>query len=300
MARETDAWRELGAERAAEFVLPPSGSLESNIACQLNNPTFYSTDPWRQDLFDISNPSIWQLSQAGFTPDTCLIYDHFVRRDRTDDVHAFYPDVIRRLHEDFLLSLRKHMTAKIEICWGKKVQCRMEQLLRLEPVRLWGRYEGTTIHLELDGDSGVPRIHRLLIFVRHPQAFFRIGSESDFAIHFRQTVSRNQDALLQVAAKLGGITIPHQFYETKYTPWKGPSKLKLEYLAQSRELEKNARNEIRMAVPDKVEKLEATTFKLLVAELQLSTTLPSSALTETSEVDEVRILLLFTTHILDD
>ncbi|RMJ24668.1 hypothetical protein PHISP_04473 [Aspergillus sp. HF37] len=43
-----------------------------------------------------------------------------------------------------------------------------------------------------------------------------------------------------------------------------------------------------MAVPDKVKELEATTFKLLVEEHQLSTTLPSSALTETSEIDEER------------
>lgn len=132
------------------------------------------------------------------------------------------------------------MAAKIEICWGKKVQERMQQLVHLKSVQLWGRYQGVTIHIEFDDSLEIPRIKRLLIFVRHPQSFFRIGNRSDFAILFRKTLGRKQDLLLQVATKLGGITIPGQLYETNYMPWKGPSKLEFKYLRQIREFEKES------------------------------------------------------------
>lgn len=192
------------------------------------------------------------------------------------------------------------MAAKIEICWGKNVQERMEQLLHLKSVPLWGRYQGATIHFDMDDGHDIPRINRILIFVCHPQSFFRIGSRNDFAVNFRKTVGRNQDLLLQVAAKLGEINIPRQFYEVSYVPCHGPGKLKLGHLSQVKGLEKEARNQLRIAVPDKFEKLETTTRDLEAECFAVSASLPPSpALTEAGEIDEVRAPLAPIMHILD-
>lgn len=47
---------------------------------------------------------------------------------------------ITKIYEYFMLSLRKEMAAKVEICWGKPVRERMKQLLNLVPIKLWGKF----------------------------------------------------------------------------------------------------------------------------------------------------------------
>lgn len=118
-------------------------------------------------MYDISNPSICQISKAGFSLENSFIFDHIARRDLSEDVRLFYNDDILTVHEDFMLSLRRAMAAKIEICWGKEVCIRMKKLLKLAPLRLWGEYKDTELWLEFDQDSVI----RIIVFVNHPQYF---------------------------------------------------------------------------------------------------------------------------------
>lgn len=104
------------------MLLHPSGDINAPIACHLYNPTFYAKDPYSRETDNNTNPTIQQVNQAGFTSQNCFMFDHICRRDRTEDVLLFYGDEIRSIHEDFMLSLRKIMTAKVEICWGRHVR----------------------------------------------------------------------------------------------------------------------------------------------------------------------------------
>lgn len=70
--------------------LHPSGDINPAAACHLHNPTFYTKDPYVLETENSSNPSIYQTNQVGFTSESCLIFDHLCRRDRTEDVLLFY------------------------------------------------------------------------------------------------------------------------------------------------------------------------------------------------------------------
>src|SRR5690606_34260645 len=72
--QETEAWARLGVSRPSQFLIPPSGSLEAPIACHLCNPTFHVADPFNSVMDDSSNPSIYQIHQAGFSSADCLFF----------------------------------------------------------------------------------------------------------------------------------------------------------------------------------------------------------------------------------
>ncbi|KAJ5566734.1 uncharacterized protein N7459_010116 [Penicillium hispanicum] len=155
-----------------------------------------------------------QINQVGFSSDNCFIFDHICRRDRTEDVLLFYNEKIYGIHEDFMLSLRRNMGAKIEICWGRHVRERMKKLVNLVPLRLWGQLQDVELHLELERQ----KLKRFVIFVAHPQFFFYHGSFTESGIRFRGTSAKKQDLLLAIAARLGSIAIVDNFYETIHRP----------------------------------------------------------------------------------
>lgn len=135
MDKEVAVWRGLGVERSSKFLLHPSGDLDSTVACHLHNPTFYVKDPDSQETDNDSNPSIRQMHQAGFSSKNCLFFDDICRRDRTEDVEAFYTEDLIRTHQEFMLSVRKAMSAKVEVCFGKRVFERMKACLQLVPLQ---------------------------------------------------------------------------------------------------------------------------------------------------------------------
>ncbi|KAK0757262.1 hypothetical protein N5P37_009980 [Trichoderma harzianum] len=81
---ETTAWKHYGTVREATFLIPPSGSLYSPVACHLHCPSFTVIDPYSQETADESNVCIKQLIDIGFSPDRCLLYDHLSRREALD------------------------------------------------------------------------------------------------------------------------------------------------------------------------------------------------------------------------
>ncbi|KAL2861591.1 hypothetical protein BJX68DRAFT_260407 [Aspergillus pseudodeflectus] len=179
-ARETLAWRELGVARPPEFLIPPAGSLDAPVACHLHNPTFHVEDPYKAITEDPSSPTIYQLTQAGFSSGNCFLFDHVSRRDETEIYLSFYPDKVRHIHENFALELRRQMKAVVEICWGKSVRKRMLECVDLVPLPLWGEYKDVTLHLEYENGQ--------------------------------------LDLLLTVAARLGGITYHTGLYEHQHNP----------------------------------------------------------------------------------
>ncbi|KAI9376773.1 hypothetical protein BJX61DRAFT_530602 [Aspergillus egyptiacus] len=212
--REIAAWKHLGADRPREFLLHPSGDLKSALACHLHNPTFYVKDPYCRDMENMSSPTMQQLNQAGFSSRNCFFFDHICRRDRTDDVLLFYTEDIIRVHEVFVLSIRKAMAAKVEICWGKHVRERMKRLLKLTSLKLWGEFKDVELFLEMEDQI----IRRFVLFVAHPQFFFYHGSFTESGLKFRETQARRQDLYLAVASKLSAVPLTESFYEKAHRP----------------------------------------------------------------------------------
>lgn len=252
-ARETTKWKDLGAERPASFLIHPSGDINSPIACHLHNPTFYVKNPYCQETDNGSNPTIQQLNQAGFSSKNCLFLDHVCRRDRTDDVLLFYNADILQVHEDFVLSVRKAMAAKVEICWGRHVRERMKKLLNLQPLRLWGKFRDVELYLEMHGQE----ILRFLLFVAHPQFFFYHGSFTESGLRFRETQAKRQDLYLTVASKLGGVKIAPHFYECVHRPalYGQFDKFSRSLVVQ---LEAEADTQLRAAFPIRYEEIESS------------------------------------------
>jgi hypothetical protein len=76
-----------------------------------------------------------------------LIFDHISRREIVDGLEI-YPQNILNCHETWLSKIRSNMAAEVEIIYCKKVRERMLQIYDLEPLPLWGEYEGIVLYLE--------------------------------------------------------------------------------------------------------------------------------------------------------
>jgi hypothetical protein len=244
-ARETLAWRELGVARPPEFLIPPAGSLDAPVACHLHNPTFHVEDPYKAITEDPSSPTIYQLSQAGFSSGNCFLFDHVSRRNETEIYLSFYPDKVRHIHENFALELRRQMKAVVEICWGKPVRKRMLECVDLVPLPLWGEYKDVTLHLEYENGQLV----RFVVFVYHPQFFCYRTTSSESGRKWRGLYGRQQDLLLTVAARLGGITYYTGFYEHQHNPG-AYGRLSAEQRATKEHLIAEALAQLRIASPE--------------------------------------------------
>lgn len=255
---EVGAWLALGVKRPPQHLLHPSGEIDSPVACHLHNPTFYVKTPESQETDNISNPCIRQLHQAGFSSKNCFIFDDICRRDRTEDVLLFYTSEILQIHQEFMLSIRRAMGAKVEICFGKNVREKMEKQLELVPLRLWGEFRDVEIFLEMQDQT----LLRFVLFVCHPQFFFYHGATSESGLKFRKTQGRKQDVHLAVASKLGGIEAVSNFYEHVHIPHRYG-----QFDNSSREivrqLEKNATEQLKMAFPVRYEELELSVKALV-------------------------------------
>ncbi|KAF7183462.1 hypothetical protein CNMCM7691_003661 [Aspergillus felis] len=209
---EATWWKARGVTRPREFLVRPSGKLNAPVACHLYNPTFSVDDPCCQKTEDLSNPSIAQLHEAGFsTKNNCLLFDHLARRDISRHCKDNYPEDLFDLHEQFVFALRVAMKAKVEICWGANVRQRMLKKLDLKPLRLWGDFAGLVLYLELTPDKA--SLRRFIIFVAHPQRFMYVKSDGEKTQGWRRRFGSPQDQALALAASLGGIRIPPNFYE---------------------------------------------------------------------------------------
>jgi hypothetical protein len=218
--RESALWNSHNIERSIDFMVRPAGCLKARVACHLYNPTFSTANPNGGIIEDTSNCSIMQVINSGFSSESCLLFDHLARRDLSHYCDRFYPPDIRELHESFMLEIRDHMEAKVEICWGARVQKRMHQLLKLRSFPLWGhRYKDVQLFMEMTDDETA--LKRFVLFVRHPASFFYFSS-SPHAQEKQTRIARQQDQLLSVAASLGRIQIPLHFYENSPLVFKKP------------------------------------------------------------------------------
>ena len=210
--KEWAALENYHVRRSIHFLVRPAGRLNARVACHLYNATFYTADPYDRSIEDISNCSTHQVVKAGFSSDNCFLFDHLARRDLSHYPDRFYPPKIREIHESFMLEMRDKMDAKVEVCWGARVEKRMRQILKLRPFPLWGRsYEDVKLFLEMTDDEAT--IKRVILFVRHPASYLYFSSSPDNQER-QSRICRQQDSLLSVAASLGRIKIPAHFYES--------------------------------------------------------------------------------------
>lgn len=211
-------WRAKNVERPKEHIVRPSGSLDALVACVLFNPTFSVKDPCLGETFDPSNATISQMERAGFNPGNTLFVDQVARRDISQHVETLYPEDLWQIHERFLRDTWDNMRAVVVICWGSAVRKRVLGSLKkpgwfqnFEVLKLWGRFSGIEVFLELSSDKKAMK--RFVLFVKHPSYFFYIQSDKDCAKNLRRKHGRPQDLALEVAAKLSQIHIEAQFYE---------------------------------------------------------------------------------------
>lgn len=140
------------------------------------------------------------------------MFDHSGRREDSSMCQALYPPDLWDIHERFVFTLRHHMKAVVEICWGANVRKRMlrnlSNSIRILP--LWGRYQGIDLYLELSEERSSAK--RFIIFVNHPQFFMFMKGTNTRAQAFRAEQGARQDLLLGVAACLGNINITSGFH----------------------------------------------------------------------------------------
>lgn len=206
-----------------------------------------------------------QINQAGFTADKCFIFDQICRRDRTDDCLYYYTEEIRKIHEEFVLNIRRNMSAVVEICWGVNVRNRMKKLVDFSQLNLWGSYEGVELYLEFSSKG--EQIIRFVLFVNHPQYFVYAGRTSEAGMNFRQTKARLQDLHLTAAARLGGMAIEEHFYESLHRPG-SYGKLTDQQKMVVQRLEAEAIAQLKEAVPEKFRRLESSALYEGIRELK--------------------------------
>ncbi len=264
--KETEEWKKYGVTRPHHFLVPPGGQEDADIASHTHNPTWHCSDPLKPVMIDTSNPTINQITQVGFTSDNCFFFDHIARRGETPDCIKFYPDSVREIHEDYMLEIRRHMKAVIEVCWGAHVRKRMQACLQLVPLHLWGDFKDIELFLELrDEDSG-RRLVRFIIFVDHPQKFFKASTLTERGRKWRALHGKRQDLHLTVAAKLGGILIKEAFYELHHHPGEyGRTNAKQTIIKT--QLREEALAELKTAVPEVFEESEKRKRKPMISEL---------------------------------
>ncbi|KAL2824987.1 hypothetical protein BJY01DRAFT_256360 [Aspergillus pseudoustus] len=173
---------------------------------------------------------------------------------------AYCPDHIRQIHEDFAFEIRRNMKAVVEICWGAHVRKRMLEEVSLVPLPLWGEYKDITLFLEFLDNQDTTKITRFVMFVYHPGFFFYRLGNTESSRNWRNRFGREQDRLLAVAAKLGGIAIREGFYEYTHNP-ATYGRLSTLQLDVKEKMIAQALEELRIAVPEAFLRMEERKYK---------------------------------------
>lgn len=223
------------------------------MACHLHCPSFSVKDAASGRGADDSNVSIAQIMLVGLTPDRCLIYDHLFRREASDGLRHYPPDILD-VHEQFIWELRKNMSAVVDICWGRCVKERMMKKISLSKLPLWGQYKDIDVWLEWRHDHNVspkPYLARFVLFVMHPEAMIYAN---------KSTQGRVQDLHLSVAARLGNITIDQHFYELNHRRGTYGRLTKVDW-ARQKELNEEARAHVSICTKTTSEPAELLVYK---------------------------------------
>lgn len=256
---ETQAWRQRGAERPAQFLLRPSGSITARLAHHLLNPTFYVADPYSRETDNSSSPTIYLLHENGFSSRNSFMLDQVCRREDTQVYLRLWTDDVQKPHDDFVRDLRQNMSAIVEICWGEVVWRKVEQQVCLIRFPLWGKYKDVKLYLELEEDGG--RLKRFLFWVRHAQWFFRPRPTNTMnGAPDRNIQAQVQDAALGLASSLVDLSIKSNFYG-QFPRNKYP-RLTKEQREIREDLMESAKDELRAAFPIKAEEEEERRSRL--------------------------------------
>lgn len=207
---EFEKWKKVEVATWLPIVRPEaelvsaSGSIDARIAMQLHFPTFVTAQRFDGEVADNTNPCIALLYAKGFTHENSFIFDHFCRREnsRAQSPSVEYPEGPKACHTAWTGELRSHMTAKVEVVWGKPMRQLLFNSLALISFTLWGSCEGLEIYLEKDEVGN--GIKRIIIPVDHPQFFLHPHSRARAIL---------QDRKLNLAARLAGVRVAEHFFE---------------------------------------------------------------------------------------
>jgi len=107
---------------SAEFLVKPSGSLQSPIAHHLNQPSFSSTQLKNGETADLTNGCINMVMNNAFEKGKSLIFDDYLRRHETSEGDRIYPLSVKQVNASLIHRMRESMEAKVEIVYGRKAQ----------------------------------------------------------------------------------------------------------------------------------------------------------------------------------
>ncbi|KAH7379497.1 hypothetical protein BKA66DRAFT_466078 [Pyrenochaeta sp. MPI-SDFR-AT-0127] len=239
---ESTSW---ARPRRKDELVPPSGSLEWPIAHHLHNPSFQTLTPHEGETEDATSACVWLIIANNFVPGKTFIFDHLSRRESVDGLQI-YPQSILDLHETWLSKVRSNMAAKVEVVYGKKVRERMSQIHDLEPLQLWGEYEGIVLYLEWLSIGTVSGrfLARFVVPAYHPQVFLSPGGARYGA---------RQDTILRVAHELAGLAYKDGFYQNFNTTMINKSGVRPHHYITSSKLAVVAEEELNKNIADMVE-----------------------------------------------
>ncbi|OQE71601.1 hypothetical protein PENNAL_c0102G10107 [Penicillium nalgiovense] len=183
---ETQKWKEMAADQSIfeiqipEHIVAPSGSWAAKVSHHLHVPSFTTLNIRNGETGDPTSPCTRIVLDDAFDHNTLFMYDHFHRRESFSPFKG-YPPHLRSIQEDHTTWIRKTISAKIEIIYGRRVQ-----------------------RSENDED----RISRILLFAVHPQRFLSLNSLST-------PEAILQDQIITCACKLAGLPFNDDFYSTR-------------------------------------------------------------------------------------
>lgn len=133
---ETQKWKEMAADQSIfeiqipEHIVAPSGSWAAKVSHHLHVPSFTTLNIRNGETGDPTSPCTRIVLDDAFDHNTHFMYDHFHRRESFSPFKG-YPPHLRSIHEDHTTWIRKTISAKIEIIYGRRVQRWAEGNLRL-------------------------------------------------------------------------------------------------------------------------------------------------------------------------
>lgn len=138
-----------------------------------------------------------------------LMYDHLHRRSMNSEGLDAYPENVLYTHENFTYGIMESSAAKVDIVYGKRVQNRILQRMKMTSIPLWGPFEGVFLFLlhedNFQNQEKDYMFRKVLLFVTHPQRMLYLPKMDISAIL--------QDRTLEVAVR---ITDPSIKFNPKY------------------------------------------------------------------------------------
>lgn len=140
-------FKEQETKHGEKYLVKPSGSLESQLAHYLNQPSISTSGDRLEngETADEHSPCTRMLMDNAFQRGHAMMLDHVHRRSVDSvDIEDEGSSVLKR-HESFTFDILASSEAKVIILYGGKVQKRLLKVRKFAFFLLWGRFKGILV-----------------------------------------------------------------------------------------------------------------------------------------------------------